>query len=307
MQWIEATVETSADRIESISSMIQEYDVTGISIEDENDFQQFLENNRQFWDYVDETLEAKYSGVSRIRFYVENNEAGQKIIDSLREKLSDPISVTILKDEDWGNSWKQYYEPISIDPGILIVPEWLEVESGSRKIVRIDPGIGFGTGSHPTTQMTLRLLQSVALEGTRVLDLGCGSGILGISALVLGCREVVGCDIDPKARESVHNNLILNAFEPMDYSVMIGDLLKDKRLQDRLGNGFDVVLANIVADVIIPLSAFVRKFFSASGSYFICSGIIQDRAAEVESALVSNGLTVLNHLQQEEWHAFLCK
>lgn len=307
MQWIEASINTTPDRIDALTALIQEFDVTGISIEDENDFKSFLENNRQFWDYVDEKLEEQYSGRSCVKFYLAKDEYGTHALDAIQTRISEKVCVTYIDDEDWGNSWKQYYEAIRIEPRLMIVPEWLDIDEGDASVVRIEPGIGFGTGSHPTTQMVLRLLQSLPVEESRILDLGCGSGILGISALVLGCNEVVGCDIDPKSRESVYNNMEINSIPQNRFLVLTGDLLQDERLRGRIGHGFDIVLANIVADVIIPLTTFVDRFFASAASYFVCSGVIQERADDVIASLDRNDFEVLKHLQQEEWHAFLCR
>lgn len=307
MQWIEATIDCDSGCIDSIVALIEGFDVTGIAVEDEHDFQRFLENNRQFWDYVDEELEQQFRGKSRVKFYVENTEEGLATITSIQETTKLTVENVIIDDADWGNSWKQYYEPIPVGETLLIVPEWLNAEDSERKVIRLDPGIGFGTGSHPTTQMTLKLLEKVGANDKKVLDLGCGSGILGISALVLGCKEVTLCDIDPKARESVHNNMGLNGISTDCYRFLSGDLLSDERLRQRIGSGYNVILANIVADVIIPLSTFVRRFFADTSSSFLCSGVINERAEEVASVLQRNGFQIERHLQQEEWHAFQCR
>lgn len=307
MQWLEATIDCISEGIDDVMAIIENYAVTGIAVEDEQDFQKFLDNNHQYWDYVDEELEKQYRGTSRVKFYVENTNEGEKTISEIAEILHQQVITKVIEDADWGNSWKQYYEPIPIGEKLLIVPEWMDTDPGERHVVRLDPGIGFGTGSHPTTQMTLELLEQQSLKGKKVLDLGCGSGILGISALILGCDQAILCDIDPKARESVSNNMELNGLTSVSYRFLSGDLLSDERIRQKIGADFEIVLANIVADVIIPLSSFVRRFFASSDSVFICSGIIDERSSEVELELLKNGFDICDHLQMEEWHAFLCR
>lgn len=306
MRWIEASVASSSGEIDELCAKLEELGIEGLSIEDEADFQSFLENNRKFWDYVDADLERRFAGASRVKFYLEDSEEGREALARVRAALGREIGTQLLEDQDWENGWKQYYETIPVGEKLLIVPEWMEAEASGRTVLRLDPGIAFGTGSHATTRMCLQALEGVALPGRRALDLGCGSGILGIAALLLGCDSVQGCDIDPKAPEAAQRNAALNGIGPDRFAVCAGDVLSDEGMRRRLGAGYDIVLANIVADVIIPLSAFVRRFM-ADNAVFLCSGIIEDRCAEVENALRRNGFEVLQHLREEEWNCFLCK
>ena len=172
--------------------------------------------------------------------------------------------------------------------------------------LRLDPGLMFGTGSHATTRMCLEALQNFELEGKRVLDLGCGSGILGIGALVLGAGSCVGCDIDPKAPDVVMDNAALNGIGADRLKVYAGDIIGDATLRRSLGSGYDIVLANIVSDVIIPLAPLVRPFM-AQGAVFITSGIIDGRESDVATALRSAGFEIKKHLHEEEWHCYICK
>lgn len=306
MRWIEAAIPTRSGEIDALCERLGLLGVEGVSIEDENDFRGFLEQNRQYWDYVDDTLEQKFAGQSRVKFYLPDDESGRAQLAQVRAALDREIQIQYMEDEDWENNWKQYYEPIPAGERLLVVPEWLDAETDGRVMLRLDPGIAFGTGSHPTTKLCLEALETVAGPGKCVLDLGCGSGILGIAALLLGCERVTGCDIDPKAPEAAVRNAALNGFGPDCFSACAGDLLADEGMRRRLGTGYDVVLANIVADVIIPLSGFVRRFM-AEGGVFLCSGIIDGRSEEVENALRRNGFTVLKHTHEEEWNAYLCK
>ena len=306
MRWIEAAVATKSSEIDGLCARLESLGVEGMSIEDEEDFRNFLENNRKYWDYVDDELNERFTGLSRVKFYLQDDAEGNALLERVRGALEQEISVSYLEDEDWANSWKQYYEPLPIGEKLLIVPEWMEPETNGRIALRLDPGIAFGTGSHATTRMCLEALEDYAGKGKTALDLGCGSGILGIAALLLGCDSVTGCDIDPKSPDAARMNAGLNGIGEENYKVCAGDVLSDEGMRRYLGTGYDMVLANIVADVIIPLSAFVGRFLAENGT-FICSGIIDDRAEEVEKALISNGFTVLRHFHEEEWHAFVCK
>ena len=306
MRWIEATIATTASEIDALCEKLGAQGVEGISIEDETDFRSFLEENRKFWDYVDAELEQRYAGQSRVKFYLQDDAEGRAALARIRAAVPFEIETQTLEDQDWENSWKQYYEPIPVGRRLLIVPEWMEPDREGRVVLRLDPGIAFGTGSHATTRMCLEALETVAAEGKRVLDLGCGSGILGIAALLLGCETVTGCDIDPKAPEAAERNAALNGFSADRFKACAGDLLADESLRRRLGGGYAIVLANIVADVIIPLSAFARRFM-AEGAAFLCSGIIDDRRAEVETALRRNGFEIQKHYHEDEWNCYLCK
>ena len=306
MRWIEAAAATVSSDIDGLCTRLEALGVEGLSIEDENDFREFLENNHKYWDYVDAELNDRFTGLSRVKFYLEDNEAGRAMLERIRAAIPEKITVSYLEDQDWANAWKDYYEPLPIGKRLLIVPEWMEPETNGRIALRLDPGIAFGTGSHPTTRMCLKALEDYAGPGKAALDLGCGSGILGIAALLLGCDSVTGCDIDPKSPDAARMNAALNGIGEEAYRVCAGDLLSDEGMRRYLGSGYPIVLANIVADVIISLSGFVRRFMAEDG-VFICSGIIDDRAEEVEATLKKNGFAVLRHLNEEEWHAFVCK
>jgi ribosomal protein L11 methyltransferase len=306
MRWIEAAIPTVSGELDALCERLGALGGEGISIEDEADFQRFLAENRQYWDYVDDALARRFAGLSRVKFYLQDDEDGRAELARIRGALGREIEISYMEDEDWENGWKRYYEPIPVGQRLLIVPEWLSAEAEGRTVLRLDPGIAFGTGSHPTTKMCLEALETVAGPGKRALDLGCGSGILGIAALLLGCDAVTGCDIDPKAPEAAVRNAALNGIGADRFSVCAGDLLADEGMRRRLGAGYAIVLANIVADVIIPLSAFARRFL-AEGGAFLCSGIIDGRRAEVEDALRRNGFTVLKHYREDEWNCYLCQ
>ena len=305
MEWIEVTVRTSHTELDSLCARLEALGVEGLCIEDEQDFQQFLEHNHQYWDYVDNALEQRYAGLSQVRFYLSDDADGRARLDRLRAALPEELSVRQVRDEDWENNWKQYYEPFPVGERLMVVPEWLDPDLQGRKALRLDPGLTFGTGTHATTRMCLEVLDGMDVAGARVLDLGCGSGILGIGALVLGAAEAVACDIDPNSRKASEGNAALSGVRER-FCFYAGDVLADEGLRRTLGTDYDLVFANIVADVILPLSAFARRFL-APGGVFLCSGIIDHRAGEVEQALQANGWQIETHLHEDEWNCYLCK
>ena len=303
MQYKEIIIECAENEIDAVCEKLTELGCGGFVIENESDFREFLENNRQYWDYVDESLEQSYTGVSRVKCYLEDNDEGEKMLESIRVFYE--VTVNEVADSDWENNWKDYYKPIEIGNRLIVVPEWEEAENPDRVALRLDPGLMFGTGSHATTRMCLEELENYAGVGKKVLDLGCGSGILGIGALVLGSKNCVGVDIDPKAPDIVMDNAALNGIGNDKMKVYAGDIIGDASLRRMLGTGYDIVLANIVSDVIIPLAPFVRSFM-ADDAVFITSGIIDGREDEVRSAIEAAGFTVKAHLHEEEWHCFVC-
>ena len=304
MRYIEVIIDTPEELLEQRCEEMTAWGVGGFVIENEADFRDFLENNHQYWDYVDRELEVQYQGVSRIKCYLNDDSDGQNQLRRIREAYG-PVSVSFVEDSDWENNWREYYKPIPVGEKLVVVPEWEPIPEGGRLPLRLDPGLIFGTGSHATTRMCLAELENCVTPETRVLDLGCGSGILGIGALVLGAKSCLGCDIDPKAPDVVRSNAALNGLGANRLSVCAGDILSDRGLRASFGGGYDLVLANIVADVISPLSGFVKDFM-APGAVFICSGIIEGRQAELQNTLERNGLRIEKHRCEEEWHCFVC-
>ena len=304
MRWIEVCINTPREEIDARCEELAALGAGGFVIENEDDFREFLENNHQYWDYVDKELSDSFSGVSRIKTYLSDDEDGRAILAAIRNAYG-AVSVSFVEDSDWENNWREYYKPIEIGKKLVVVPEWEEIPAGGRIPLRLDPGLIFGTGSHPTTRMCLAALEDFAGSGKRVLDLGCGSGILGIGALNLGCESCTGCDIDPKAPDVACANAALNAIGSERFRVYAGDILTDASLRSLLGGGYDIVLANIVSDVIIPLSAHVGDFLTEDG-VFITSGIIDGREDEVAAAIRSNGFVITAHRCEEEWHCFVC-
>lgn len=317
MRWLEIHIDTNPAGLEEVQAMLSTLDIDGIQIEDEADFQDFLENNHEYWDYVDEDLSRRMEGRSRVTFYLEAGDAGfskmgevRIALAKLKEARSDcgPLLMTLedVQDADWENNWKQYYKPMEIGSRLLVIPQWEEADPGDRTPLYLDPGLTFGTGAHPTTRLCLTVLESLVYGGERVLDLGCGSGILSVAALRLGASSALAVDIDEKCLHAARDNAALNGIGPDTCTVITGNILTDSAVQERIGGGYGIVLANIVADVIIPLAPRVRGLLAENGR-FLCSGIIENRAAEVEEALVKAGLEILERREDNDWFAFLCQ
>ncbi len=310
LKWLEVAVETTAADLENVAARLTMNGVNGLVLEEEGEFLRFLEENRQYWDYVDDELLERMKGVSRVKFYVTDDADGRAQLEKWMEGIDLPYTTAVLGENDWAHSWQKYYKPMEIGKRLYIVPEWEKdttpVPDG-RTALYLNPGLTFGTGSHASTQLCLAGVEEHTTPGCRVLDLGCGSGILSIAALRLGAAEAVAVDIDPKAVGVAYENAAMNDIGKDRYRVLAGDVLSDRKLVDELAEKpYELVLANIVADVIIPLSREVRRFLTPGG-VFLCSGIIDTRAEEVVSALQRNGLTLIGRWERKGWVALAAR
>ncbi len=317
MKWLEVHIDTNHRGLEAVEAFLSGQGIDSVVIDDEEEFQDFLENNRQYWDYVDEDLMEAEKGKSRVTFYLEAGEDGFSRLAQVRIALAEwktrhpdcgSLLMTLdnLEDADWENNWKQFYKPMEIGDRLLVIPEWEQADTRGRVPLILNPGLTFGTGSHATTRLCLTALEQRIHGGERVLDLGCGSGILSIAALKLGAAHAFACDIDEKCLDVAYENAALNGIGRDVYTVRTGDILTDGGLQKEIGTGYDVVLANIVADVIIALAPAVRPLLKPEG-VFICSGIIDDRAVETADKLRQAGLAILESRESEGWFSYVCR
>ena len=317
MQWLELKVDTTPAGIDPVSELVENLGITGLVIDDEGDFHDFLENNRQYWDYVDEDLLEQKRGVCRITFYVSADDEGWDMVAKTRIALAELkkqrddcgsllLTMANMDDADWENNWKQFYKPMEIGERLIVIPEWESAKTHGRIPLILNPGLTFGTGSHATTRLCLTALEKHVTDGQRVLDLGCGSGILSIAALLLGAEHAFACDIDEKCVDVAYENAALNGIGRDRYMVRWGDVLSDRQLQKEMGDKYDIIVANIVSDVIIGLAPQVRPFLK-EGGLFLTSGIIDTRAEEVKGKLVEAGLEILEERSADGWFSFLCK
>lgn len=304
MEWTEVVIKISADDIDTaadIANMVVPY---GIYIEDYRTLEE------ETWeianiDLIDEDLLNKDRSQGIIHIYLSPDENPQESVAFLSERFNNvgirhEIDLNKCRNEDWENNWKEYFKPLKVGKKLLIRPLWIDDydNSDNRKVLSIEPGLAFGTGGHDTTRLCMEMLEKYLGEGDTVLDTGCGSGILGIAALLLGAKSVTGVDIDELAVKTAIENGRVNGFGEPEYTILEGNLT------DKVTGNFDVIVANIVADVIIMFSDFVGDFMKDS-SYFIVSGIISMREDEVRSALVKNGFKIIEENRSGDWLCFV--
>ena len=308
MAWLEITIDTAAEKINSVVTALTAKGFSDLVIEDQAEFETFLEENRAYWDYIDETLQEKLQGLSRIKLYLEDTDtAGINRLQKTVDQLKLTMTAAPLPEVDWEESWKDNYPPQEVGNTIVVMPYWRADEETERLKVILDPGLTFGTGAHPSTQMVMEKMEQTVCPGFHCLDLGSGSGILSIAALRLGAETAVGIDIDPKAEDIARENAAYNNFVSPQFTALTGNVTEDKALMDRLAEKeYDLVLVNIVADVIIGLSPILPDFLTER-STLICSGILDVRLNDVLSALKAVGLTVTEIREKEDWRCVVAK
>lgn len=322
MDWLEIFIETTREGIEIVSGLLYQCGITGLMIEDENDFKEFMENPNSNWDYIDEELvEIKREAGVGITFFVTDNASGNEMLSQIKsgllslkenEKEFDLGTLNLkfknVKEEDWANNWKKYFKPFPIGEKIMIKPSWEELKEETDKIIlKIDPGHIFGTGTHETTQLCIEHIENYVKEGDKILDIGCGSGILSIASLLVGASYADAVDIDTNAIDIAYENSDMNDIPREKYNVMAGNILGDEELYNKFATkSYDVVEANIVADIIVALSKMVPDFIKDNG-IFISSGIITDRLEDVYNALAENGFTVIETKTKKDWAAVVSR
>lgn len=321
MDWIKATVYTTNAGIEPVTGRLMQLGITGLVIEDETEFNDFLNETKDTWDYVDDDLVKSMSGETRVITYISDDVSGHELLTSIRgamaeldqmndDKIFGRLEVELegTKTEDWANAWKQYFHTMEIGEKLIIKPEWETLEKKTDRIVfNINPGMSFGTGSHQTTQLCLEQLEKYVTPGCRMLDLGCGSGILSVVSLLLGAKEAVAVDIDPNCIDTAYENAAMNGITKDTYTVISGNVVTDPQVKEIISqHKYEVVAANIVADVIIGLAPTARLYMK-DGGVFITSGIIDGRQDEVKEALETQGFVIADMQRRKDWWSIVCK
>lgn len=319
MKWKKFRIKTKTEAEDIIISTLYDIGLEGAQIEDNVPLTP-LEKEQMFVDILPQMQED--DGIAYLSFFVEETEDGkllmngevtqEEILNEVKTELEGlrdfmdigegSIAVDETEDIDWINNWKQYFKQFYVDD-ILIIPSWEEVkeEDKDRMIIHIDPGTAFGTGMHETTQLCIRQLKKFVKEDTELLDVGTGSGILSIVALKLGAKHAVGTDLDPCAVPAVEENKEVNEIPTQDFDMMIGNIIDDKEVQDKVGyEKYDIVVANILADVLVPLTPVIVNQMKKGGIY-ITSGIIDNKEETVVEAVKAAGLEVLEVTYQGEW------
>lgn len=309
MKWNKFRIKTTTEAEDIVCSSLMDLGIQGVEVEDKIPLTQ-REKEQMFVDILPE-IDVD-DGVAYISFYLEEDEDKEKMLQAVREELKEigtyvnvgsmEIEESQTEDVDWVNNWKQYFHQFTIDD-VLIIPSWEDVqpEDEDKMIIHIDPGTAFGTGMHETTQLCIRQIKKYVTEDTEILDVGCGSGILGMLALKFGAKHSTGTDLDPCAIDATHENMEVNGISRDQYRVMIGNIIDDKEVQDQVGyDRYDIVVANILADVLVPLTPVILNHLKTGGIY-ITSGIIEEKEETVVEAVKAAGLEVLEVNHQGEW------
>ena len=309
MKWTQFRLKTTTEAEDIVSSMLADLGIEGVQIEDKIPLTQ-SDKEQMFVDILPDIPED--DGCAYLTFYLDEDVDKQELLLKVRQELEEmrsylnvgecTIEESQTEDVDWVNNWKQYFHQFYIDD-ILVIPSWENVEAkdSDKMVIHIDPGTAFGTGMHETTQLCIRQLKKYVTEDTEILDVGCGSGILGMLALKFGAKHSVGTDLDPCAIDATYENMDNNGISRDQYEVMIGNIIDDKAVQDKVGyEKYDIVAANILADVLVPLTPVIIHQMKKGGIY-ITSGIIEDKEDVVVEAVKEAGLEVLEVNHQGEW------
>ena len=319
MQYLEITIQTTSRGIDAVASALTAGGFSDLVLEDQAEFESFLDENRNYWDYIDEELQQQLEGLSQIKLYLEDTDTAgfarlKNLLEDLRQKNkkekygSLEMTAVPLQEVDWEESWKENYPPQHVGEKLVVLPYWLaDADESGRHPVILDPGLTFGTGAHPSTQMVMETMEQLPGGIRNCLDLGSGSGILSIAALRLGAETATGVDVDPKAEDIARQNAAYNGFAAPAFTALTGNVTEDKELMDTLAaQEYDLVLVNIVADVIIGLSPVLPQFLKEK-SVLICSGILDTRLQDVQKALTAAGLEILKIREKEDWRCVMAK
>ncbi len=319
MNWSEVTIETAKPMLDILCAMLTDIGFKGFSVYDPDDFEDLMAGRVGHWDYLEEGLtEQLTQGNPSVTVYIPENAQGAEQMTAMKSLLAQlkagpqaaefgSLHVTMkgIREEDWANNWKQYFKPLPIGERLWITPTWVdEPVPAGRTALRIDPGSSFGTGQHDTTKLCLTFLEQCVTDGAKILDIGCGSGILSIGAMLLGAQSSIAIDIEQNAAEAAAENAARNGIDLAHYETICGNILEDEALVERLGTGYDVVCANIVADILIAMRKLFVRFMKPQAKLML-SGIIDERLDEVLEAMKQEGLTVLKIEQSAGWAAVL--
>ncbi len=317
MNWLEVTIFTSKEGLEIVTGILLQLGVTGFVIQDPDDFDEFMTQKGTTWDYMDEDVEKLKDIDTNIKIYLPDNMQGNEIFIELKNALKRlkaadeddaygqlTVSLGNVNEEDWANNWKQYFKPFAVGEKFIIKPSWEYYnEQTDRMILEIDPNSSFGTGQHYTTQLCIEQLEKRVTAQSSVLDMGCGSGILSIAAVLLGAKSVIAVDIDQNSTEIAKENFNKNAIEPKVFDVYCGNVIEDDEFAKKLqANQYDLIVANIVADVILLMKDIFAGLLTSNG-VLIASGIIGERADEVKEALITSGFSVIEVTEKNDWVA----
>ncbi|MDE6539708.1 MAG: 50S ribosomal protein L11 methyltransferase [Ruminococcus sp.] len=316
MEWTEVNIYTATPAIDLLCSKLEDIGIKGFAIRDAEDFNEFLENKNGQWDYIDNDLMGLSQCETCITVYLPDNNQGRDMLSAIRSMLTEmkiadtdgiygrlEAELSSIREEDWANNWKQYFKPIKIGEKLIIKPSWEECpDTENRKILEIDPASSFGTGQHHTTRLCLELLEKSLMGGEQVLDMGCGSGILSIGAMLLGAEKAVAVDIDENSAVTASENAEKNNIPKEKYITYFGNILTDEKLADTIDMKYDIITANIVADVLIAMKGHFLRYIKENGT-LIVSGIIAERADEVISAIHSVGFEMTEINEKEGWVA----
>lgn len=316
MKWIRFTLDTHTEAVDILSYKLDEIGVEGIEIEDKLPLSE-SDKEKMFVDILPDPEDN--DGTAKVHFYMEPDNCDpekvmlqvQDIFQEIKEFCEigkGTVTLSETEDKDWINNWKAYFKPFRAANDIVIKPTWedYETENDSDILIEIDPGIAFGTGSHETTKLCIQALDKYVQEGDSILDVGCGSGILSIAALKLGAKHATAIDIDEIAVKVAAENFAVNQIPPDRYSLFDGDLISNAFLKVKAGTGHDIIVANILADVIIPLTSVIRPHLKKDGLY-ITSGILNTKEEEVRAALEENGFEILSVEHMKEWCCFIAR
>lgn len=315
MKWKKFTLDTTTEAVDFLGSLFDEIGIQGMEIEDHVPLTE-RETKGMFIDILPEL--PSDDGTARVSFYLDGNDDAEEILSKVREGLLElsayvdigagTITASETEDKDWINNWKTFFKPFRAASHIVIKPTWEDYKKENEDdiLIEIDPGIAFGTGSHETTKLCIQALDKYIKPGDSVLDVGCGSGILSIAALKSGAGHATAIDIDETAVKVAAENMEVNRIAPTEYSLFHGDLITDPELKKNAGTGHDIIVANILADVIVPLTGIIRPHLKPGGLY-ITSGIIDTKEEEVYTALKDNGFEIVKIEHMKEWCCFIAR